>query len=83
MTSIRCAPKALLQGAAEAQRAPGGIGEGLRQLDVQIDVTAARFVVHSEAEHPDVGVRPETLGTLRNPSIKTEGGNVVQAPPVH
>jgi len=37
MTSIRCAPKALLQGAAEAQRAPGGIGEGLRQLDVQID----------------------------------------------
>jgi len=47
MTSIRCAPKALLQGAIEAQCAPGGLGEGLAQLDVEIDVSAACIIVHS------------------------------------
>ena len=55
----------LLQGAVEAQCLPGGIGEGLGQLDVQIDVSAARVIVHSGAEKPDVGVWPETLGRAR------------------
>ena len=64
-TSMRWAPKACCRAPLKRNARQAASVEGLAQLDVQIDVSAARVIVHSGAEQPDLGVWPETLGRAR------------------